>query len=58
MDPFYYLCFVSVMVSCLFIAALWSLARKGSLVCNDFLCFCHFAMWCLGPGVVLDCTDS
>ena len=24
MDPFCYLCFVSVMLSCLFIAALWS----------------------------------
>ena len=29
MDHFRYLCFVFVMVSCLFIAALWSLAGKG-----------------------------
>ena len=26
-----------------------------SLVCNVFLCFCHFHMWCLG--VVLVCID-
>ena len=28
-DPFCYLCFVSVMLSCLFFAALWSSAGKG-----------------------------
>ena len=28
-DPFCYLCFVFVMLSCLFIAALWSFAGKG-----------------------------
>ena len=22
------------------------------------LCFCHFPMWCLGSGVVLNCIDS
>ena len=30
----------------------------GSLVCDVFLCFCHFPMWCPGSGVVLDCIDS
>ena len=30
----------------------------GSLVCDIFLCFCHFPMWCPGPGVVLDCIDT
>ena len=25
----------------------------GSLVCDVFLCFCHFPMWCPGSGVVL-----
>ena len=29
MDHMYYLCLVFVMLSCLFIAALWSPARKG-----------------------------
>ena len=28
----------------------------GSLVCC-FLVLCHFPIWCLGPGVVLDCID-
>ena len=32
MDPFCYLCFVSVMPSCLFIAALWSPAGKGNVL--------------------------
>ena len=62
MDPFCYLCFVSVMLSCLFIAALWSPAGKswplGSLVDDVFLCFCHFPMWCPGSGVVQDCFNS
>ena len=30
----------------------------GFLVCDVFLCFCHFPMWCPGTGVVLDCIDS
>ena len=56
-DPFCYLCFVSVMLSYLFIAALWSPAGKGLTswllcVCDVFLCFCHFPIWCPGPGVV------
>ena len=29
MDPFCYLCYVTDMLSCLFIAALWSPAGKG-----------------------------
>ena len=62
MDQFCYLCFVFVMISCLFIAALWSPAGRGLtswlLVCDVFLCFCHFTMWCPGSDVVLDCIDS
>ena len=68
MDHFCYFCFVFVMLSRPFTAALRSPARKegwslGSLVC-DFLyacillCFCHFVMRCPGSGVVLDCIDS
>ena len=30
----------------------------GSLVCDVFLCFCHFTLWCPGSGVVLDYIDS
>ena len=30
----------------------------GSLVCDVFLCFCHFPMWCTGSGAVLECIDS
>ena len=58
MDPFYYLSFVFVFVilSCLFLAALRSLAGKGgkswlSCVCC-FLVFCDFPIWCPGSGVV------
>ena len=62
MDYFCYLCFVVVMLSCLFIAALWSAAGKGlaswRLCVMFFVCFCHFPMWCPGSGVVLDCIDS
>ena len=28
------------------------------LVCDVFLSFCHFPMWCPVSGAVLDCTDS
>ena len=61
MDLFCNLCFVSVMLSCLFIAALWPAGKGltfGSLVCDFFLCFCHFPTWCPESGKVLDCIDS
>ena len=29
-----------------------------SLVCDAFLCFCHFPILCLGSSVELDCIDS
>ena len=52
MDPFCYLCFVSVMLSCLFIAALWSSAGKGLhlgyLVCDVILRFVTFPCDALG----------
>ena len=62
MDPFCYLCFLYNMLSCMFIAALWSPAGKGlnsgSPVCDVFLYFCHFPMWCPGSDLILDCIDS
>ena len=30
----------------------------GSLVCDIFLCFCHFSTLSPRSGVVLDCIDS
>ena len=61
MDHFSYLCFMSVMLSCLFIAALSSPSGEGltscSIVCDVFLCFCHFPMWCPRSGVVFDRID-
>ena len=49
-------------LSCLFIAALWSLSGKGltsRLSCmRCCIVFCHFPMWCPGSGVLLDCIDS
>ena len=59
MDHFCYLCFVFIMFSCLFIAALWSTAEKGLtswLSCiRCLLCFWHFPVRCPVLGVVLDC---
>ena len=43
MDPFCYLCFVSVMLSYLFIAALWSPARKG--LTSWLFCVCCFLVF-------------
>ena len=42
----------------LFLAALWSPTTIHSLVCDVFLRFCHFLIWCPGSGVVIDCIDS
>ena len=57
MDHLCYLCLVFVMLSRLFIAALWSPAGKG-LISYVQLCFCHFTMWYPESGVVLDVIDS
>ena len=52
MDHFCYACFVRVMLSCLFIAALWSPAGKGltscSLVCDVLCVFVTFPCGILG----------
>ena len=61
MGHLFYLCLVFVKLSRLFIAALWSPARKGLTYWLSFVMFkfcCHFTMWYPGSGVVLDCIDS
>ena len=40
---------MSVMLSCVFIAALWSPAGKGSAVCDVFYIFVTFTCGVLGP---------
>ena len=65
MDHLCYLRLVFVMLSRLFIAAVWSPAGKGltswllfvmfNFVCDVQLCFCHFPMWYPGSGVALAC---
>ena len=63
-DHLSYLCLVFVMLSRLFIAALWSPAEKGLTSWLSFVmlnCVCHFPIWYPGSGVVLDtldCIDS
>ena len=56
-DHLCYSCLVFVMLSRLYIAALWSPAGKGL---TSWLLFvmCHFPMWYPGSGVILDCIDS
>ena len=62
MDHLCYLCFVFVMLSRLFIAALWLPAGKVVTSCLLFVMFncvfCQFPIWYPGSGVVLDCIDS
>ena len=54
------LCLAFLMLSGLFIAALWSHAGKGltSWLLLVMLYFCYFPMWYPGSGVVLDCIVS
>ena len=61
MDHLCYLCIVFVMLSRLFIAALWSPEGKGLtswlmfVMCIKILLL---PVWYPGTGVVLDCIDS
>ena len=47
---------VFAILSCLFLAALWSPAGKGLVFLWSFCR--HFPIQCPGSGVVLDCMDS
>ena len=61
MDHLCYLCVVFVMLSRLFIVALWSPTGKGPTYWLSFVmfnCVCHFPLWYSGSCVVLDCIDS
>ena len=40
------------------VATKQQVSERGSLLCDVFLCFCHFPKWSPGSGVVLDCIDS
>ena len=42
---------------CLVVTCCESLGLLG-LVCDRWLCICHFPMSYIGSGVVLDCIDS
>ena len=61
MDHLFYLCLLFAMLSCLYIAALWSPAGKGLTSWFSFVMFiCDFVPFpcgILGQGVVLDCID-
>ena len=53
-DPFFYLCFMSAMLTCLFIVALWPLAGKGLTLTLLYVIFsCVFVTFPCGvPGKV------
>ena len=55
-----HLCFLFLMLSRLFIAALWSPVGKGLLswlLLVIFIVFCYFPMWYPRSGVILDDND-
>ena len=59
MNHLCYLCLVFVMLSRLFIAALWSPAGNGLTSWLSLLMFyCVFVTSPCGPGVVLGCINS
>ena len=45
-------------VPCSFVVTCWERAYLLALLCVMFLVFCHFPIWCLRSGVVLDCIES
>ena len=58
-DQMHWKLMLCVILSCLFLEPSGHLLGKGcplgSLVCDVFLCVCHFPIWCPGSGVVFDC---
>ena len=45
-------------VHCCLVVTCWERANLFALVCDVYLCFCQFPMWCPGSGVEFDCIDS
>ena len=55
-DNYYYLCFILSLLS--FHACSLQPYAQRALICDAFLCFYHFHIWCLRSGVVLYCINS
>ena len=45
-------------VYCCLVVTCWERADLFALICDVKLSFCHFPMWYLGTGDVVDCIDS
>ena len=58
MEALCYLCFVFVMLSCLFIEPFGHLLGKGWPLGSLVWFFCYFPIWCPGSGMVFDCIGS
>ena len=52
------LLYCQLFVPCSLVVTCWERADLLALLCDVSLCFCHFPIWCLGSGVVLDYIDS
>ena len=59
MDPFCYLWFVFVSHNVLSVHCnLGKRLTSWLFVCDVFLCFCHFPIWCPRSLMVFDCINS
>ena len=54
----FHVCHAVLSVPCLIVVAVWKKADLLALVCDVFVCVCHFPIWCTGSGVVFDCVYS
>ena len=52
------LCHAFASVHCCLVVTCWERADPLVLVCDGYLCYCHFPMLYPRSGVVLDCIDS
>ena len=53
-----YLCHTVLYAPCSIIVTCRERAGLLALLCDVFLVFCHFPIWCFGSGLLLDCIDS
>ena len=51
-------CHAFATVHCCLVVTCWERTELFALVCDVYLCFCHFPIWYPRSGVVLDCIDS